>query len=139
MTTPADLVPDELEFFIGGYTGPSYRVTLRHGLVEYEAFDYGFEPVASASDVPHQPAPADWRAFHAALDRAGVWSWSARYEPPDLIVDGTQWELSLRCGERVVRSSGSNAYPGSMGPEVSRTFGTFLRAVRRLVGGLPVR
>lgn len=127
--------PEAFEFFIGGYMGTSHRVVWEGGHLRYERFGRGFEPEAlDLDDAPSRPAP-DWGAFHAAMDRLGVWSWADSYEPEDLIEDGTQWSLELRWGALAVVASGSNAYPG-VGATVSgsNTFRAFLRAVRRLTG-----
>ncbi len=127
--------PEAFAFFIGGYTGTSHRVVWEGGDLRYERLGYGFEPDALEPEEEFaRPAP-DWAAFRAALDRLDVWSWAASYEPEDLIVDGTQWSLELRWGERAVVTGGSNAYPG-VGATVSgsNTFRAFLRAVRKLTG-----
>ena len=142
--TRDDAAPDEFAFFIGGYMGPSYAIELRDGVLEYRAMGRGFEPLEPETprDHPDDVAPADgpaWLAFFRVVERLGVWSWQERYEPTDVITDGTQWELRLRRGDRVVHASGSNAYPGSEGPEPSKAFRSFLRAVRKLVGGREVR
>jgi hypothetical protein len=64
-----------------------------------------------------------------------VWAWAASYEPADLILDGTQWSLVLRWGERAVATGGSNAFPGvGATASGSNTFRAFLRAVRKLTG-----
>lgn len=127
--------PAAFAFFIGGYTGTSHRVVWEAGDLRYERFGHGFEPDALEPQEAFARTTPDWAAFRAAVDRFDVWSWAASYEPDDLIVDGTQWSLELRWGERAVVAGGSNAYPGA-GATVSgsTTFRAFLRAVRKLTG-----
>ena len=66
-----------------------------------------------------------------------VWQWEAQYPDPG-VMDGTQWSVHLAKGDREVASTGSNAYPGSEGPEPSETFRRFREAVQALVGDRPV-
>ena len=89
----------------------------------------------AAAPEPFARTPTDGAAFRAVVDRLDVWSGAASYERDGLIVDGTQWSLELRWGERAVVGGGSNADPGA-GATVSgsNAFRAFLRAVRKLTG-----
>ena len=80
-------------------------------------------------------AEAQWRQFWEEVDRIGVWQWSPRYWSDDAL-DGTQWSLELRYGEREVKSEGSNLYPSSTGTEYSAgsPLADFLRALAKLTG-----
>jgi hypothetical protein len=79
------------------------------------------------------PAPEEWARFWRALDQAGIWQWHARYET-DGVVDGTCWHVAAEHDGKRVESSGANGYPASPGPDPSRTFATFCRAVSELSG-----
>lgn len=131
----ATVPPEAFEFFIGGYTGSSHQVAWDGAELRYERLGYGFVPEEiEVDDAPTRPAP-DWGAFRAAVDRLGVWAWAESYEPERPILDGTQWSLTLRWGDRSVATGGSNAFPGVGATESgSNTFRAFLRSVRNLTG-----
>jgi hypothetical protein len=135
-STVSDAAPPEaFEFFIGGYTGTSHQVAWDGVDLRYERLGYGFTPEEIGFDEALPRPLPDWAAFRAAVDRLGVWAWAASYEPADLILDGTQWSLVLRWGERAVATGGSNAFPGvGATASGSNTFRAFLRAVRKLTG-----
>ena len=77
------------------------------------------------------PSPESWADFWAQVERLGVWDWTS-YAPRGM--DGTNWELRLRCGPRSVHAWGNgNAFPprgGDAGPE----FRGFCEAVAQLLG-----
>lgn len=87
------------------------------------------------------PTAADWTAFRAALDGAGVWDWQASYVNPNY-ADGTLWTVEVDYPDRTVRASGSNRYPGPRGaprdavggPSYTAEFDAVLAAVRALTG-----
>jgi hypothetical protein len=54
----------------------------------------------------------------------GAWIWKARYDDLE-ILDGTQWEISIRHGARSIATLGSNRYP--------HEFQQFLAAVEALI------
>jgi hypothetical protein len=77
-----------------------------------------------------KPSPEAWTTFWRTVDAAGVWRWQKNYQNPE-VCDGLQWSLRLEHQDRAVRSEGSNAYPGSPGPDYSPTgeFAHFLRSL----------
>ena len=54
--------------------------------------------------------------------------------------DGYFWELAIAQTGRMVRSKGYNAFPdrGSVSDEITPEWGALLRALRGLMGGLPL-
>ena len=116
---------------IGGYMGRSYSVEKMGNGLEYRRYDSGFE--LRQVRLIH-PGEEDWVAFRQALDEIGVWEWRSDYTDPG-ILDGTNWGLEIRWGDRAISTGGSNGYPG--GSYRSRTFTAFLEAVSKLVGGRP--
>ncbi len=107
---------------IGGYFGPSYSVALRGKRIRYRASRDG-RPLV---DELLEPSTADWAAFSASVEAAGIWSWASSYCDPGTL-DGTSWSVSLEIEGRRMTSSGSNAFP--------RTFDEVSAAISRLVGG----
>ena len=116
--------PVSLEVSIGGFGTSDYQVTMVNDVLEYRSWDCSREAIQETI----VPTVARWKAFRRKLDKMDVWSWRKHYESELMILDGTQWDLELRYPDRVIRSSGSNAYPDN--------FNAFLRAVRALIGGL---
>jgi hypothetical protein len=79
------------------------------------------------------PASEDWVRFWEALDRAGIWRWKENYVTEG-VSDGTHWHLAAEHEGKNVESSGDNGYPESPGPDPSKAFTTFCRAVSTLSG-----
>jgi hypothetical protein len=121
------VVPRRFRISIGGFGGPHYEVRLVNGRLRYQA-DF--------STLPEKISPTakEWETFWATVQRCDLWNWALHYDDSD-ICDGTQWEIEVTLGERRLRSSGSNAYPGGEGTGYSKCFRLLLRAVRKLVGG----
>lgn len=119
--------PVSLDVGIGGFCGPSYRITMANGVLEYRGWYFSSEPIQDSI----MPTETRWKAFRRKLDKMDVWSWRKHYKSELMIMDGTQWDLQLSYPDRVIRSSGSNEYP--------ENFDAFLRAVRALIGGLEFR
>ena len=75
------------------------------------------------------------------MERIDVWAWRARYEPgeryepADVIRDGTHWSITLAWGSRRVVASGDGAGPDDVDLDASRTFRCLCEAVSRLTGG----
>ena len=121
-------IPVVLEAWIGGYVGPSYRISLKGDLVTYEVFDEGY---ALHCKEEFRPEPAQWRLFLRQIEEIGLWSWASEYRlPSGEIGDSateTSWSLSINLGFRDLTSRGEGTFaPG---------FVEYLRAVRELLGG----
>ncbi len=89
------------------------------------------------------PSKAQWQAFADTVDEIGIWNWKRDYPNPGIIGGGNKWEVDVAIGGRHVSARGDCSYPGSGTPsgnvyEVSREFSDFLRAVRELIGELPL-
>jgi hypothetical protein len=97
----------ELDAFIGGYTGESFRVRLEGDAVGYERLGQGYEP---QDQFTVRPSAERWAEFGEAVERVGVWSWERRYVD-DSIVDGTAWSLRISDSTRRIESRGTNAAP----------------------------
>src|SRR5690606_501912 len=96
-------IPERFEFFIGGYGGPSYRVALLNGELEYERFDYAVKRIEDDLEMEQlPPISPNWRTFRRAVDRLDVWAWEPRYEARYEITDGTSWSLLLQWGDDLV-------------------------------------
>lgn len=121
MNTTAGIRPKKLLVTIGGFAGPAFKIEyLDDDVIIYESNQ---EIEFKAIEVSN----ADWKAFRTQLDRANVWLWNADYDNFD-ILDGTQWEVSIKYSDESIRSCGSNAYP--------ENFDVFLSAIRQLIGEL---
>lgn len=134
--------PDEFYAFIGGYMGPSYRVELRDGLIEYTRSGDAYETEETAEI---EPTDDQWAPFLNVLDDVDFWNRKRRYEDSQ-ILDGTHWTIRIAVHGRRHESSGSNDYPGpsleeqlSEGATDERPFKQFTAAVEELLGGRDFR
>ena len=82
-----------------------------------------------------KPSAADWQKFWVSVEKIGVWDWNPSYENL-LVLDGEDWELSVRYQGKVVRSKGSNAYPSAPGEDSnpSVSYIRFIKALGILTG-----
>ena len=70
------------------------------------------------------------------MDTVKVWNWRKRYVDLD-VLDGTSWEVIIEYDGRLIKSSGSNGYPGEADADQKRgisqrAFPQFCAAVRHL-------
>jgi hypothetical protein len=130
------LQPKTFRFGIGGYTGDSYEVSWNGATLEYRSYTRGFEP---RDTLQVDPTPHKWRLFWRWLNQNDLWSWPEVCEGDTPLADGTSWSVHIEIGDRCMRSSGANAYPGATGAHPSPVFNRFLAALRRLLGGLELR
>jgi hypothetical protein len=130
--------PGAFEAYIGGFGGPSYGAWWDGEHLVYESFlrDY-----SERRQVFLSPSAAQWRRFWRTMDTIDVWSWLGRYgpgerfEPLELIRNGTHWSLTLAYDGSSIESSGEGGGPDSVDLEESERFAVFLEAVSRLIGG----
>jgi hypothetical protein len=121
-----------LRFNIGGFEAEGFDLRLSRGRIHYRRT---VGPCPGPEPQVIRPTEEQWRQFWLEVDRIGVWAWLPEYVNPN-VLDGTQWSLELRYGERKVKSEGSNLYPGSTGIDYSANspFAQFLRALATLTG-----
>jgi len=98
-----------LRFNIGGFEAEGFDLRLSRGRIHYRRT---VGPCPGPSPQVIRSTEEQWRQFWLEVDRIGVWAWLPEYVNPN-VLDGTQWSLELRYGERKVKSEGSNLYPGS--------------------------
>lgn len=100
-----------LEFYVGGYGGPAFRLKLTPDSCEVQAWGVDDLPPDRITELQHTPTRFK-RLVRRLFRHYGVAAWQARYEEPDTL-DGTQWELSLYRSEEqpCLACSGCNAYP----------------------------
>ncbi len=74
------------------------------------------------------PDIEEWKTFQTNLDSCRIWDWKGRYapEPPEMICDGTPWNIWIRWGSKVKRSSGFGEFPDS--------FECLEQAIKQLIG-----
>ena len=131
-------MPDVFEVYIGSFGTRSYGVWWDGDKLVYESFVSGYE---DRQQVAVTPSRAQWARFWRTMDEIDVWSWKNRYEPSgrfeplDLVRDGTHWSLSLQHGGRSVESGGDSSAPDSADLDESTRFDAFAEAVSRLTGG----
>jgi hypothetical protein len=133
------MVPEKFGAFIGGFLGSTYLVELRDGALHYtekKVRNGRFQVTESATVTP---TVQQWEEFRKNIDELNLWQWRADY-PSQGIVDGTQWSLEIAYADHVLKTNGSNNYPDASGnpsgnSNVTKTFGRYLAAIKRLIGG----
>jgi len=130
-------VPDELEFSMGGYYGPSASVELRGDTVVLQRVPWELTSPAQIDSVVTVPSAQAWADFWTTVDEIGVNFWRRSYVAEN-IADGLGWSLRVSADGRTVESYGSNAYPDSRGAEhegdMTPEFRAFKAAVEELAG-----
>ena len=121
--------PSKFFFAIGGFHGPWKEYRLEDGGLRYMVNAGGCPPHiledrgASLVVAEKKMTDSDWLKFWDALDAKGcdIWSWHKKYFDP-LIMDGTQWEIKIRLGNKYAFCDGCNEYPGgnSKGSEFNK-------------------
>jgi hypothetical protein len=130
--------PRFLEAYVGSFNGFSYGVCWDGTTLVYESFEPGYQ---RRQQLLLNPSQAQWRRFWRSMDQLAVWEWGKRYEPgerfePENVVrDGTYWSLTLVHGGRAVESSGDNSGPDARDLDESSAFAGFCEAIARLTGG----
>jgi|GEM_PF-604537 len=144
---PDGIKPLELEFWIGGYSGPNHSVKLVNGVLKYELHEHRHQD-APVKELEIMPTRRKWLNFRKKLEAIDVWNWKHSYDYDNHnICDGTQWSFDVDYGIRKLTSEGSNAYPGcesifvideERDKEGSREFDVLLHALSLLVGGVKI-
>jgi hypothetical protein len=123
------LHPSRLDITVGGFLGTTYRVLWTGRSLRYETHEG-----SKTTRTYVRPTAARWRAFWTSMAAVKLFSWEKSYVNPR-VMDGTQWSVKVTRGTSTVRSTGSNAYPlDGSGPEQTKEFARFLRAVSKLAG-----
>jgi hypothetical protein len=130
--------PQSLEVYLGSFNGFSYGVCWDGTRLVYENFEPGYQ---RRQQLLLTPSHAQWRRFWRSMDQLAVWQWGERYEPgdrfepEDVVRDGTYWSLTLVHAGRAVESSGDNTGPDARDLDESSAFAGFCEAIARLTGG----
>jgi hypothetical protein len=122
--SPEPLLPQRLDLGIGSASG--HRVYWNGRCLVWQRTSAAGDVL---DEVELQPSEATWREFWRGLDQLGVWNWEAYYEPEYPTCGGTQWGVWIERGDRLLKSSGRDAWPPR--------FSDFLSAVRELMENLP--
>ena len=118
-------IPDKFSCFIGGYFGPSYSLEIdENDCLIYKTMGKEYKVRKTKQICPDTKR---WNDFLASCDQINFWSWSDRYENPE-VLDGYSWKVEIAYSENSVASRGSNEKPDS--------FDQFLKSVKKLIGGL---
>ena len=130
-TESTNILPQKLEVYIGGFSGPSFDIKLFKGKLLYSSHLYA-EPESIT------PTPKAWEHYLTAMDKLDIWAWERKYDNLD-VLDGTQWSVKINWGSKKVISAGSNCFPPDKTFEMSRQFKQFCSAVSDLLGGKDFR
>ena len=121
--------PNVFEAEIGGYPGPFFYVAWENGALMYWANRH-----ENGTALIIRPKEDEWKLFWNVMEKIGLWEWKESYCDPN-VIDGTSWGIHIEYGKRTIKSSGSNAYPGTSAHSDSKVFKRFCREVSRLLDG----
>ena len=134
--------PLKLEFSIGGFFNGSLYVKLINGqLMHYHSHAPLPWDQADAKEI--LPTVQQWIDFKTVIKSINAWEWGPNYLTPG-VCDGTQWELNINYGNKRIKSSGSNAYPGTKDDDISFNcsstpeFNAFVDVLGVLLGGMEI-
>jgi hypothetical protein len=116
-------MPETFEASIGNLRDGYYVVRLLDAGTVVWSFETGEPPELVEAVVPDNPA---WQTFADALGRVGAFGWLPNYEDRS-VLDGTHWHVSCAWQDKLIQSSGANAFPDG--------FDDFCRAVEQLLEG----
>ena len=110
LITLADSIT-KLEFYIGGFGGPSYHITLTPDSYQLQSWQADELPQHTPSKLNHTPTRYK-RLLRRLFRHYKVKGWKNSYFAPDTM-DGTQWELILhrKTPQKALKFNGSNDYP----------------------------
>jgi len=96
-----------IKFTVGGFFGgyKTVEIAIVDGTATYKILRNGLLNV----DKKKSPAKKISGAWLKKLDALKIFEWEKNYLSD--ILDGEQWELTFKDGEKIYRGSGSNAYP----------------------------
>lgn len=97
----------QIKFTIGGYFSgyKTVEITVRGGKVSYEILRNGLLDV----DKKKSPAIEVDEAWLKEFDALNIFDWQENYSAD--VLDGTQWELTIKDSKKTYHGGGSNAYP----------------------------
>lgn len=97
----------QIKFTIGGYFSgyKTVEITVRGGKVSYEILRNGLLDV----DKKKSPAVEVDEAWLKEFDSLNIFDWQENYSAD--VLDGTQWELTIKDSKKTYHGGGSNAYP----------------------------
>lgn len=132
---PAQNAAQELSFRVEALEGGSSTIVeMKGAVVEVTRVEGGN---GRTRRVRAAPSAAQWTAFWAAVDAAGVQRWTGDYDAEGF-ADGVAWSLRLAGNGVSVDSHGTNAWPDRDGVEhhlfVTQDFRAFQDALGALTG-----
>ena len=100
-----------LEFYVGGFFGPSFQLSLTPEGYDARAWEVDELPLPRPCELKHTPTRFK-RLIRRLFRHYGIARWRHSYTDPHT-KDGTQWELVLHraAPQKPLAFSGSNAYP----------------------------
>ncbi len=101
------MMAKQIKFTVGNATQgyKTVEVVIRGGKVSYKILRNGLLDV----DKKTSPAVEVDEAWLKEFDALNVFDWQESYSAE--VLDGMQWELTIKDGKKIYRGGGSNAYP----------------------------
>jgi hypothetical protein len=124
-----EFIPSKFEFIIGGFFSDNCIIEFKDNKLTH-SFSSAWDKSNPYSTSEIIPTESEWKKFWTKVEKIQVWKWKKEYIDPD-ILDGEQWSLKIKKQNKTLKVYGLNSYPG--------TFNQFKKAIRELLGGLPLR
>lgn len=129
---PIKLLPEEsinyLNFFLGGFFASNYEVFYIDNSIFYNQSDF----LLLKDYQVALPTIDSVTEFIQTINAIHAWEWEPVYETE--MYDGIQWSLELELANgRLLKSYGSNAFPGSNSIHMSADFKKLLHAICKLI------
>ena len=103
-----DYIPEEFQFSYFSSI-PIYTVNFKNG---YLIFSNGYSlNNYYGNEVKAELGIEDWIYLFKHLDRLKIWDWRKKYNSRTVIYDGVNWYLNIKMRNKIIESSGKDAYP----------------------------
>lgn len=110
---------------IGGYPGPSYKVTVDFVRNLFFFFEWDMDCVSQPREE-RTIYIGDVEEFKKEIIRLKIWNWERDYQLNSLVLDGTSWSVRLKTKAAVYESEGLQSFP--------KNWSRFCRAITNLTG-----
>ena len=103
-----DYIPEEFQFSYFSSI-PIYTVDFKES---HLIFSKGYSlNNYSGNKVKAELSLEDWIYLFEHLDRLKIWDWRKKYNSRTVIYDGVNWYLNIKMRNKIIESSGKDAYP----------------------------
>lgn len=111
---------------VGGFPGPSFKLEVDFIQQRFFMFEWNNDGFMKKVREERTIYIGDVEKFKKEIIRLKIWDWERDYQPDSLLLDGTNWSVTLRTKGKVYESEGLQTFP--------ENWKKFCQAISRLVG-----